>query len=566
MRNISEIHENVLQFLLEYRDNNPGFTFGLRTKNNAKRLNKGYWFYGNEYYVAIPFWTGRDWKNRTPNIFFKIEPDGKSFLECSYADSFDKKVLIERIKTNIQEFQSLSRGYIKEYPTRDYISELKYFLKEDKPKIDGIIKIHASLFAGVSEDYNRIDFFSKGKFEEMLSKISEYRDSELKNDISLGESIKSIRIENSNPKTSINIEHIPDYIRWVFITGNNGVGKSTVLKAVTAALIGGKLDQGSERPLHSLIPDTSEVVIKIQKNNIEDFVGLKYGESDIGDRGLTAFTAYGPFRNGNTDLIDPSTNEEEVKKRIGNCRSMFLDDAIMHNLDLEIFSETFIVKGAQREKKLWSSFIYELFELLPFLIPNLKRVEPASGSTLDGVWSKTEYILEDEKGEEFKGVTIEELSSGHLNLINFVGDMIVRLLKEQPTVQELTELKGVVIIDEIDIHLHPRNQKSIIEGLSETFSNIQFIVSTHSPICLLGAPKESMFFKVHRTVNEGIIAEQIDIEPWNLLPNTLLNSPFFDMEDLTNPEYDDMKLLKSKDDYNEEVFYSILDKMIDKLK
>ena len=76
MESINDIHDNVFEFLEEYKDTvsdkGTQFFFTLRRSNQQNRLEKGYWFYGNENYLAVSFWSGMDWKNKTPNIFFRI--------------------------------------------------------------------------------------------------------------------------------------------------------------------------------------------------------------------------------------------------------------------------------------------------------------------------------------------------------------------------------------------------------------------------------------------------------------------------------------------------------------
>jgi len=86
------------------------------------------------------------------------------------------------------------------------------------------------------------------------------------------------------------------------------------------------------------------------------------------------------------------------------------------------------------------------------------------------------------------------------------------------------------LIDELDLHLHPKWQRKLPKLLSNVFPNIQFIASTHSVIPFLGAPENSVFLKVNRSQAQGITIERIDIDISNLLPNSLLTSPLFDLE------------------------------------
>ena len=58
--------------------------------------------------------------------------------------------------------------------------------------------------------------------------------------------------------------------------------------------------------------------------------------------------------------------------------------------------------------------------------------------------------------------------------------------------KNMTHIPGVVLIDELDMHLHPKWQWNVIKALEETFPNIQFIVATHSPIIISSCKNENL--------------------------------------------------------------------------
>lgn len=82
---------------------------------------------------------------------------------------------------------------------------------------------------------------------------------------------------------------------------------------------------------------------------------------------------------------------------------------------------------------------------------------------------------------------IEQMSDGYKIVTAMVADIASRMAEANPSMQDPLQSGGIVLIDEIDLHLHPKWQRTIIDKLTETFPNIQFIVSTHSPILLSGA-------------------------------------------------------------------------------
>ena len=76
---------------------------------------------------------------------------------------------------------------------------------------------------------------------------------------------------------------------------------------------------------------------------------------------------------------------------------------------------------------------------------------------------------------------VAQLSDGERNMLALVGDMARRLSILNPGLRNPNEGSGVVLIDEIDLHLHPRWQREVMTKLTTTFPNCQFIISTHSP-------------------------------------------------------------------------------------
>lgn len=80
---------------------------------------------------------------------------------------------------------------------------------------------------------------------------------------------------------------------------------------------------------------------------------------------------------------------------------------------------------------------------------------------------------------------VRYLSAGYQSLIWMIFDIAYRMALLNPALLErINETTGVVLIDELDMHLHPRWQWKVIEALQKTFPNVQFIAATHSPIII----------------------------------------------------------------------------------
>lgn len=78
-------------------------------------------------------------------------------------------------------------------------------------------------------------------------------------------------------------------------------------------------------------------------------------------------------------------------------------------------------------------------------------------------------------------LTVNQLSDGEKCLMAMIGDLARRLAIANPVRKNPLEGDGVILIDEIDLHLHPKWQRILIPRLREVFPNCQFLVSTHSP-------------------------------------------------------------------------------------
>ncbi|WP_442935840.1 AAA family ATPase [Nostoc sp.] len=96
----------------------------------------------------------------------------------------------------------------------------------------------------------------------------------------------------------------------------------------------------------------------------------------------------------------------------------------------------------------------------------------------------------EKQGEEF---IINQLSDGEKCLLAMVGDLARRLAIANPSLPDPLQGSGVVLIDEIELHLHPKWQREIIPALTRTFPNCQFIVTTHSPQVISQVKPEGIF-------------------------------------------------------------------------
>ncbi|WP_068816430.1 AAA family ATPase [Phormidesmis priestleyi] len=109
--------------------------------------------------------------------------------------------------------------------------------------------------------------------------------------------------------------------------------------------------------------------------------------------------------------------------------------------------------------------------------------------------------------EKFGELVVNQLSDGEKGLLAMVGDLARRLAIANPGLLDPLQGEGVVLIDEIELHLHPEWQRRIIPSLTQTFPNCQFIITTHSPQ-ILGEIQNGIVYRL-RSSPKGIVAEKM---------------------------------------------------------
>lgn len=123
---------------------------------------------------------------------------------------------------------------------------------------------------------------------------------------------------------------------------------------------------------------------------------------------------------------------------------------------------------------------------------------------------QTLYVVFGETTE----IPFNYLSDGYRNLLAIFADIAYRCVTLNPHfgLEANTKTSGVVLIDELDLHLHPAWQKTIVKQLKDTFPNIQFVATTHSPF-IIQATNEGELYKLK--VNDGLIvagANELSLE------------------------------------------------------
>ncbi len=149
------------------------------------------------------------------------------------------------------------------------------------------------------------------------------------------------------------------------------------------------------------------------------------------------------------------------------------------------------------------------------------------------------FILDelDVQGNTLREIRLTQFSDGYKIVTAMVADIASRMCEANPHLPDPLLSPGIVLIDEIDLHLHPRWQRTILNSLHTVFPNVQFIVTTHSPVIVIGAIGIAQVLLLDGTNIRDINLSQYDDYDVGLL----LLSELFDMDTIQRQKMADLK-------------------------
>ncbi len=335
--------------------------------------------------------------------------------------------------------------------------------------------------------------------------------------------IKSVRISNFFSVEDVHLDFTDS--KEIYFLGENGDGKSLILMGTYLAFNGNYITEKTDQEKTGKASDILRNNRNIQLSGFDD-KDREYNPK----KGLflTNFFAYGTHRGRY------STDKPEEY----GFMSLFDSDQTLLNPVSWLKDQ----KLLELEKSLdENNMIGEVKE-----IPNSFPVSSLEEMFFDLLEKHVEIKIEG-TGISFKeknaSLTFDQLSEGYKSILIFVSDLIYRLNKSAIAGQKTSDLRGIVLVDEIDLHLHPKWQRVIIKKLRTIFPNVQFLFTTHSPTIIQGASEDAIIYRVYRNTEDGktrvsdpYFRKDLD----HLMINTILTSPLFGLLDSRmNTENDD---------------------------
>lgn len=337
------------------------------------------------------------------------------------------------------------------------------------------------------------------------------------------ERLRELRLQNIGPFEELQIE----LDRPTVLLGDNGSGKSSVLRAIALALVGDSADNSVARRMLKTTATRGEIELITDRG--------RYRTRLIGDRqrvrietdGLPPIQSSGwlalgfpPMRGvslanprGPTGVQAEEPTPEDLLPLLSNGPDQRLDGL-----------KQWVVNTAMRAEE--SSRGSHERDLLDRFFLVLKGLTP--GAEFD-------YIDIDRKSWEVKldspdgPVSFDLLSRGMTAVMGWVGVLLQRLYEVYGDREgRPEEQRALVLVDEIDVHLHPEWQHLVLPLIGEHFPNIQLIVTTHSPL-IVGNAKEGIAQLLHR-VDDVPVAQRLHLNFSGWRSDQILTSPAFGLE------------------------------------
>jgi predicted ATP-binding protein involved in virulence len=129
---------------------------------------------------------------------------------------------------------------------------------------------------------------------------------------------------------------------------------------------------------------------------------------------------------------------------------------------------------------------------------------------------------------------VRQLGYGYQTLITWVADLASRMAERYPESKTPLAEPAVVLVDEIDLHLHPKWQRKLISFLTERFPNTQFIATAHSPLVVQAAAEANL--AVLRREGDHVVIDNDLGGIRNLRVDQILTSDLFGLETARPPQ------------------------------
>lgn len=339
--------------------------------------------------------------------------------------------------------------------------------------------------------------------------------------------------------------------KWTLILGENGCGKSTILRAVALLCAGsdalphllghdvdswihyGEAEANISATLVTADGQDRHIKLCLKRGcSVKELFSLNHETLEQLDSALEHAArsyltmGYGASRRLNSDPDAPFNSRSiRIPLRARSVITLFSPEAVLDPLESWVIDMDY--RGENEGRKIIERIVSDL-------MPNVEFKE------IDKATKQLIFKTPD-------GLTpLNRLSDGYQNVAAWCGDLLRSITETFKNYHDPLKARGLLLIDEIDLHLHPVWQRRLRAFLDSTFPNLQFIATTHSPLTVQQAG-EGELYVMQRTSPEA----SPTLEAFTGIPNTmmihqLLMSPIFNLESM-----DSLKVQEQREQFRQ---------------
>jgi predicted ATP-dependent endonuclease of OLD family len=332
--------------------------------------------------------------------------------------------------------------------------------------------------------------------------------------------------------------------KWTLLLGENGCGKTTLLRAAALILAGSDaLAELLQEPDSWIREGATECEIAIdfctKKNEdrhaslvfsrgqkLKDIFSRNRQSMDRLDAALEHTTrSYMVCGYGASRRLTAGSKSVTRTSPFKNVRSQAVGTMFSNDAELNPLQEWAVDLHYRKENE----GLRLVEDVLKDLLPGLKFKE------IDR--SKRELIFETPDGD----VPLSRLSDGYQNMAGWCGDLLYRITSTFEDYNKPLEARGVLLIDEIDLHLHPVWQRKLRDFLDKKLPKFQVVATTHSALTAQQCGEGELYFLRRPDTGAAPRLEPFLGTPRKLLIHQFLLSPQFGLETVDSRSVEELK-------------------------
>lgn len=354
--------------------------------------------------------------------------------------------------------------------------------------------------------------------------------------------VKSIRLENIGCFSDLSMQLAPTSERAfhnTIIIGNNGAGKSTILESISIALTWFvsriRNEKGSGSPI-------SELRIKNGSSTAALTIEIEHEEQNF--KWILSKSRKGKKSEKGSKLDELSRLTSNFRERYTNDNGLSFPLMVFYDANRGVLDVPLKIRGKHTFEQLdgYDNSLKGIVDYRRFFEWYREREDIENESKIKFLENFNQNNFKTNYSDEFnstfdkqlvavrkaigiflpdfekirivrkprlhmavdkngKTLNVEQLSQGEKLLMALVGDIARRLAIMNPTIDNPLNGNGIILIDEAELHLHPKWQRVLMSRLSATFPNCQFILTTHSPL-IISDYKEVLCY----SLNDGVLS------------------------------------------------------------